>query len=103
MQLIGQSTQETKDANTQAITGLEEWIGQSGSEYPTEHQLDPINQYWDNESIEDNNEEEELQSQLMAKGHYMIDEDDSRNSYREHVQATTTLEWRNYYKICISN
>jgi uncharacterized coiled-coil protein SlyX len=33
-------------------------------------------------------EEEEFQSQLMATGHYMIDEDDFHNSYHEHVQAT---------------
>jgi len=36
-------------------------------------------------------EEEELQSQLMAERHYMIDEDDSSNHHHEHVQATTTL------------
>jgi hypothetical protein len=36
-------------------------------------------------------EEEELQDQLMANGHYMIDEDDSNNLHYEHVQATTTL------------
>jgi hypothetical protein len=37
-------------------------------------------------------EEEELQSQLMIERHYMIDEDDSENSYHEHAQVTTTLE-----------
>jgi hypothetical protein len=37
-------------------------------------------------------EEEEFQSQLMARGHYMIDEDESSNPHHEHVQATTTLE-----------
>jgi hypothetical protein len=37
-------------------------------------------------------EEEELQSQLMARVHYMIDEDESNNPHHEHVQATTTLE-----------
>ena len=35
------------------------------------------------------NEEEELQSQEMEKGQYMIDEDASNNYYHEHVQATT--------------
>jgi hypothetical protein len=30
-------------------------------------------------------EEEELQGQLMADGHYMIDEDDSSNLHHEHV------------------
>jgi hypothetical protein len=34
-------------------------------------------------------EEEELQSQEMARGQYMIDEDGSNSSYHEHVQATT--------------
>jgi hypothetical protein len=36
-------------------------------------------------------EEEELQSQLMAERHYMIDENESNNPHHEHVQATTTL------------
>jgi uncharacterized coiled-coil protein SlyX len=36
-------------------------------------------------------EEEELHGQLMAKGHYMIDEDDSNNLHHEHVQATATI------------
>jgi hypothetical protein len=36
-------------------------------------------------------EKKELQGQLMATGHYMIDEDDFSNSYHEHVQATATL------------
>ena len=35
-------------------------------------------------------EEKEFQSQEMARGQYMIDEDASSNSYHEHVQATTT-------------
>jgi hypothetical protein len=37
-------------------------------------------------------EEEELQSQLMAQGHYMIDEDDASHPYHEHVSDTTILE-----------
>jgi len=37
-------------------------------------------------------EEEELQSQLMARGHYMIDEDEFINSCHEHVPATTIFE-----------
>jgi hypothetical protein len=36
-------------------------------------------------------EEEEFQSQLMAIGPYMIDEDDSSNLHHEYVQATATL------------
>jgi hypothetical protein len=73
-------------------TRLEECISQSKKEYPVEHQLEPITQYWDNASIDDNKEEEEFQGQLMAERHYMIDEDESGNSYHEHVQATTNLE-----------
>jgi hypothetical protein len=37
-------------------------------------------------------EEEELQSQLMAEGHYMIDEDDASHSCHEHIPDTTILE-----------
>jgi hypothetical protein len=37
-------------------------------------------------------EEDELQSQLIAERHCMIDEDESSNPHHEHVQATTTLE-----------
>ena len=35
--------------------------------------------------------EQEFQSQEMAKGQYMIDENTSSNSYHEHVQTTTKL------------
>ena len=34
-------------------------------------------------------EEEELKSQEMVKGQYMIDEDGPNNSFHKHVQATT--------------
>ena len=67
---------------------MEEWIGQHENE--AENQLDTITQYWDN-AKEDNNEEEEFQSQLMAKGNYMIDKDDSNNFYHEDVQIITTF------------
>ena len=46
IQELWQFHQELKDANTQATAGLEEGIGQSENEYPAEHQLDPITQYW---------------------------------------------------------
>jgi hypothetical protein len=36
-------------------------------------------------------EENELQSQEMARGQYMIDEDCPSDPHHEHVQATTTL------------
>ncbi|XP_059446512.1 uncharacterized protein LOC132178068 [Corylus avellana] len=91
IQELRQSMQELKDANTQA-TGVAKWIGQSENEHSSKHQLYPMTQYWDNESIVDNNEEKELRSRLMAERHYMIDEDDARKSYHEHVQATTILE-----------
>lgn len=37
-------------------------------------------------------EEEELQIQLMAQGHYMIDEDDASHSCHEHVPTITMFE-----------
>jgi len=37
-------------------------------------------------------EEDEFQSQLIARGYFMIDGDESNNSCHEHFQATTTLE-----------
>jgi hypothetical protein len=37
-------------------------------------------------------EEEELQSELMAQGNYMIDEDDASHYCHEHVLDTTILE-----------
>jgi hypothetical protein len=37
-------------------------------------------------------EEEEFQSQLMAEGHYMIDEDDASYSCHEHVPTITIFE-----------
>jgi hypothetical protein len=43
-------------------------------------------------------EEEELQSQLMARGHDMIEEDESSNPHHEHVQATTTPEGEDVVK-----
>jgi hypothetical protein len=49
MQSTDQVIQELRSViqvNTQATTGLEDWIGQSENEYPAKHQLDPITQYW---------------------------------------------------------
>jgi len=37
-------------------------------------------------------EEDELQSQLIAQGHYMVDEDNASHSCHEHVSDTTILE-----------
>jgi hypothetical protein len=64
-----------KDAtmvNAQEIAKLEEQVG---------HLVAKFNKI----------EEEEVQSQLTAKGYYMIGEDDTSNSCHEHAQVTTTL------------
>jgi flavin-binding protein dodecin len=71
----GSAIQEIEDAtmaNTSAIQRLEGQLNHLAAE---------LNRM----------EEDEFQSQLMATGHYMIDEDDSRNLHLEHVQATATL------------
>jgi len=39
-------------------------------------------------------EDEKFQSQLIAKGHYMINEDESSNSCHEHVLVTNNLRAR---------
>ena len=73
--LNNQGIQELKDAtmvNTQEIATLE------GQVYLLVAKFNRI-------------EKKELQSQEMARGQYMIDEDASSNSYHEHVQATATL------------
>jgi hypothetical protein len=75
MQLTGQAISDVKNAtmkNTQAIARIEGQL---------EYVVAEVTRI----------EEEEFQSQLMATGHYMIDEDDFSNSYHEHVQATATL------------
>jgi hypothetical protein len=75
VQLTSQSLQEIIDAtvaNTEAIARLE---GQFG------HLVAEFNRI----------EENELQSQEMAKGQYMIDECCPSNPHHEHVQATTIL------------
>jgi hypothetical protein len=58
-------------ANTEAIARLEGQLGNLVAEF-------------------NRIEEEELQSQEMARGQYMIDEDGPCNPHDEHVQATTT-------------
>jgi hypothetical protein len=72
---VNQPCQEIIDAtvaNTEAVARLE---GQFG------HLVAEFNKI----------EEEELQSQEMAIGQYMIDEDCPSDPHHEHVQATTTL------------
>jgi len=76
MQLTGQAISEVKNAtmeNTQAIARIEGQLEYLAAEVTRI-------------------EEEELQSQLMAEGHYMIDEDDSSNLHHKHVQASATFE-----------
>jgi hypothetical protein len=72
-QIVNQPFQEITDAtvaNTEAIARLE---GQFN------HLVGEFNRI----------EEEELQTQEMARGQYMIDEDGPSNSCHEHVQTTT--------------
>ena len=74
-QTVNQPCHEIKDAtmaNTEAIARLEGQLG---------HLVAEFNRI----------EEEEFQSQEMAKGQYMIDEDASSNSDHEHAQTTTKL------------
>jgi uncharacterized coiled-coil protein SlyX len=75
MQLTGQSLQEITDvivANTEAIARLEGQFSRLVAEF-------------------NKIEEEELQSQEMARRQYMIDEDYPSDPHHEHFQATTTL------------
>jgi hypothetical protein len=72
---VNQPCQEIIDAtvaNTEAVAWLEGHFG---------HLVAELNRI----------EEEELQSQEMAIGQYMIDEDCANDPHHEHVQATTTL------------
>lgn len=76
MELTGQAISDVKNAtmkNTQAIARIEGKL---------EYLVGEVTRI----------EEEELQSQLMAAGHYMIDEDDASHSDHEHVPAITILE-----------
>jgi hypothetical protein len=76
IQLTGQSLQEITDAtmtNTEAIARVEGQLS---------HLVVEFNII----------EEEELQSQEMVRGQYMIDEDCPSDHHHEHVQATTTFE-----------
>jgi hypothetical protein len=72
---VNQPCQEIIDAtvaNTEAVARLEGRFG---------HLVPEFNKI----------AEEELQSQEMAIGQYMIDEDCPSDPYHEHVRATTTL------------
>jgi len=76
MELTGQAISDVKNAtmkNTQAIARIEGKL---------EYLVAEVTRI----------EEEELQSQLMAQGHYMIDEDDASHFDHEHVPAITIVE-----------
>jgi hypothetical protein len=76
MELTGQAISDVKNAtmeNTQAIARIEGKL---------EYLVAEVTRI----------EEEEFQSQLMAQGHYMIDEDDASHSDHEHAPAITILE-----------
>jgi hypothetical protein len=94
MQELKQSRQELKNAtmsNSQAIKELTHEIRDSTqfthqAFAKKEEQIDYL-------VVEFNRmEEEELQSQLMAEGHYKIDEDDASHSYHENIPDTIILE-----------
>jgi hypothetical protein len=74
-QIVNQPCQEITNAtvaNTKAIARLEGQFSHLVAEF---NRIEP----------------EELQSQEMARGQYMIDENCPSNSYHEHVQATTLV------------
>jgi hypothetical protein len=75
MELTGQAISDVKNdtmENTQAIARIEGQL---------EYLVAEVTRI----------EEEEFQSQLMVRGHYMIDRDDFSNLHHEHVPAITTL------------
>jgi hypothetical protein len=76
MHLTGQSFSDVKNATMANTSSIESLEGQ------LDRLIAELNRM----------EEEELQSQLIVKRHYKIDEDDSSNPHHEHVQAPTTLE-----------
>jgi hypothetical protein len=76
IELTGQAISDMKNAtmeNTQAITRIEGQL---------EYLVAEVTRI----------EEEEFRSQLMAEGHYMIDEDDASYSCHEHVPTITMFE-----------
>jgi hypothetical protein len=76
MELTGQAISDVKSAtmdNTQAIARIEGQL---------EYLVVEVTRI----------EEEEFRSQLMAEGHYMIDEDDASHSCHEHVPTITMFE-----------
>jgi outer membrane biosynthesis protein TonB len=93
MQELKQSRQELKNATMSNNQDMQELKTASISDNENIQNLAKIEGHIDYLVAEFNRmEEEELQSQLMAEGHYMIDEDDASHSCYEHVPDTTILE-----------
>jgi hypothetical protein len=93
MQELKQSREELKNATMSNNQAMQELKTTSISDNENIQNLAKIEGHIDYLVAEFNRmEEEELQSQLMAEGHYMIDEDDASHSCYEHVPDTTILE-----------
>jgi hypothetical protein len=93
MQELKQSREELKNATMSNNQAMQELKTASISDNENIQNLAKIEGHIDYLVAEFNRmEEEELQSQLMAEGHYMIDEDDASHSCYEHVPDTTILE-----------
>jgi hypothetical protein len=94
MQELNQSKQELKNANMSNSQTIQELTDEIKDSTQFIHQaFAKMEKQIDYLVVELNRiEEEELQSQLMAYGHYMIDEDDASHSCHEHVPETIILE-----------
>jgi outer membrane biosynthesis protein TonB len=93
MKELKHSRQELKNATMSNNQDMQELKTASISDNENIQNLAKIEGHIDYLVAEFNRmEEEELQSQLMAEGHYMIDEDDASHSCHEHVPDTTILE-----------
>jgi hypothetical protein len=94
MQELNESKQELKNAtmsNSQTIQELTDEI--KDSTQFTYQAFAKMEEQIDYLVVELNRiGEEEIQSQLMAHGHYMIDEDDASHSCHEHAPETIILE-----------
>jgi hypothetical protein len=93
MQELKQSREELKNATMSNNRAMQQLKTASISDNENIQNLAKIEEHIDYLVAEFNRmEEKELQSQLMAEGHYMIDEDDASHSCHEHVSDTTILE-----------
>jgi hypothetical protein len=93
MQELKQSREELKNATMSNNQALQDLKTASISDNENIQNLAKIEGHIDYLVAEFNRiEEEELQSQLMAEGHYMIDDDNASHSCHEHVPDTTILQ-----------